>query len=166
MGVIEEVEGVRTQETGIIIPCPFDFNDIEGTYLCYENGNPYYYSEVTFDPEVENGLIITNLWLGGGTTTKVTVNLKDLSVSGEDQIIFDGDYYGYGRIALEDFNSGSWNTCTNTISFIATPTLPDTGLWWGVSPLFELVKEPTKDITPDFNPDDRQNGIIERVNNN
>ena len=61
---------------------------------------------------------------------------------GEDgQIIWGGNAYGeYGRIAFEDIRAGLMNTANFVITFIVTPTLPDTGYWWGTEVEYVITR--------------------------
>lgn len=61
---------------------------------------------------------------------------------GEDgQIIWWGNALGsYGRIAFEGIRAGLINTANFVITFIVTPTLPDTGFWWGTEVEYVITR--------------------------
>jgi hypothetical protein len=121
----------------LFTPCILDLNDFEGDYLVTEDGGDPYPVTVEVNTEAENSLLIRGLWWDGTTVTTIFVDPDYYTITADNQMIWPGNAYdAYGTIWLEDFAEGFLNTCTLEFSFIATPTLPDTGLWWGVSPIF------------------------------
>lgn len=85
------------------------------------------------DPNVENGIIIYDIWVGGDQI-KFTIDFEMLALipEAETVTVYDGDFGGYGRIDFEDINGGKvTDKCFTFFEFKATPTLPETGYWWG-----------------------------------
>lgn len=121
-------------------PCILDMDAFTGNYMVSEDGGDPYPVTVERDPDNEYGLVINGLWWDETTKTEVVIDPDYYTISAENQMIWPGNAYGaYGTIWLEDFTEGFANTCTLGFEFVATPTLPDTGLWWGVSPLFKFT---------------------------
>lgn len=144
VAILKNLEGVGNFDANASVPCPIDFNGIDGTYEYYEDGAYAY--DVTIiknpDPSEPYGIIIPDIWWGAGSGSelKVSISMSDLSVYGDNQTILLGDFYGYGNMQMINIGSGSWNTCTNTIQFVGTPYL-EAGASWGVSPIFKYVKK-------------------------
>jgi hypothetical protein len=92
------------------------------------------------------GVSVTDLWVAG-STTKIWVNINNFSLIIPNQMIWDGDFSGYGTVWFEDcLPTAAINTLDNIMEFNVTPTLPDAGLWWGVTATYVIEISDKKEI--------------------
>ena len=79
---------------------------------------------------------------------------SDLELIASEWLNDDCNAYGLGRIMLEDISGiGYSNKCDYIFTFTGTPTLPDTGYWWGAAFTFDFSKVKGKYVltSTDFN---------------
>jgi len=123
--------------------CALDLDKFNGDFDLSIDGSLSSTVKVETDPDATNGIIISGpIWYSTSDTLKLAINPDDGTVTGEDYFIYNGNAYGsYGRIRFEDINGGMvTNNCTPDFEFKATPTLPDSGFWWGGEFTFSLTK--------------------------
>lgn len=120
---LSSVEGVGQPDINIPVPCAFDVNDYLGTQTCVDNWWPGVYPvEVSLDPDYSGdgvGLLIDNLMedyagedggsVGNIVPIKCEINLKNLKLNVPNQIVFSGNFYGYGDCSMS--GTGTVNTC-------------------------------------------------------
>ena len=129
--------------------CPLDLNLFNGTFETYQDGY-LWNTTVIQDPENARGIILYYcFWYGGIDSVKLTVDTDGI-ISAENQFINQDDHYGgLGRVMYEDIFGEVTNTCVPIFEYTTTPTLPDSGYWWGGPYLFILTKTSSKtDIEP------------------
>jgi hypothetical protein len=108
--------------------------------------------------------IAGNIWYDADDNMNFIVN-SDGTIVPDPDFLTDGiddmwineitnAYGSYGRIMGEDINSGiATNNCVPEFEFVCTPTLPDTGYWWGGAYTFRFVLAGPKVILEtDFDP--------------
>lgn len=101
--------------------CPFNINDFVGQYDL-SDGYPEDACVVTVsvDPEVANGLIISDVYTGTGTSDdgviKIVINPQTYKVSVPAQAAFISDLWGYGPGSIGE-GTGKINTCDYGIKF-------------------------------------------------
>ena len=125
--------------------CALDLSKFNGQFLLEESDPDWVPGlvKVETDPDVKNGIIISGyIWYGNTDTLKITINPNTGIISGEDYFIFNGNAWdAYGRIRFEDISGSVINNCTPVFTFEATPTLPDSGYWWGGAFTFTLTRQ-------------------------
>lgn len=122
--------------------CALDLSKFNGQFILNidgEDGDPV---KVETDPDVNNGILITGpIWYSNSDSLKVTINPNNGIISGENYFIYNGNAWdAYGRIMFEDISGKVINNCTPVFMFEATPTLPDSGYWWGGAFTFTLTR--------------------------
>lgn len=132
------------QKTGI---CELEIEQFEGDYSLYIDDNYEQDIEIKLDPDNPDGIIIYDIWTTMGTSEdslflSVNQTSSAIEITGFNQFI--GIYSfdpSLGRVMFEDINNGLvTNTCNVIFEFIATPTLPESGYWWGGEFHFRLEK--------------------------
>lgn len=122
--------------------CALDISKFSGQFALDIDGDDAGQVKIEADPDVNNGILITGpIWYSNSDSLKLTINPNNGIVSGEDYFIYNGNAYDkYGRIRFEGISGSVTNNCTPVFTFVATPTLPDTGLWWGSSFTFTFTR--------------------------
>jgi hypothetical protein len=122
--------------------CALDLSKFDGQFMLNVDGDDWDPVKVESDPDVNNGILITGpLWYSNNDSLKLTINPNSGIVSGENYFIYNGNAYDkYGRIMFENISGAVTNNCIPVFTFVATPTLPDTGLWWGSAFTFTLTR--------------------------
>jgi hypothetical protein len=145
---ITNVDGLSKSEynqSGDIVlyrDCPLEYSRFNGTFLVESDGDTWE-STVSQSADNENVILINDLWVAGDQL-ELTIN-EDGTITGETQIIFDGDYAGLGRVRMTEINGGIvTNKCTPAFEFNGTPDLPDSGYWWGGEFAFKLTRISSK----------------------
>lgn len=96
------------------------------------------------DAENLRGLVIYDLW-SGGSATRVWVNIADFSMVIPDQNVLPDWDPDVGSIWFEDaLPTAGVSTCDNIMEFNVTPTLPESGLWWGTDVTFTIYIDEEK----------------------
>lgn len=129
-------------------PCLFFMENFNNTFLAVidDDVDGAYEVPVTANEE-DMTITLTGIWIAVDEfillADKDDLTLVDpFGIDNED---WEGQFIGlldeeYGRVRFEDVNGGKvLNTCTNEFEFYATPTLPDSGFWWGGEFHFMMV---------------------------
>lgn len=117
--------------------CLLDYTNFAGNYSNFIDGalNNNSIIELFDDDTYSQGLLIMqNFWYDSQDSLRLQLQDDGTLVSPVgNQFINNQNAYGaYGRIMFEDINGGLvTNNCTPIFTFNATPTLPDSGYWWG-----------------------------------
>jgi len=137
--------------------CLLDYTKFAGNYSNFVDGaaNASSIIELFNNDDFAQGLLIMqNFWYD--VQDSLRLELKDdgtiVSPIGNQFINNQNAYGAYGRIMFEDINGGLvTNNCTPIFVFNATPTLPDTGYWWGGEFGFMFVKDSKGHVTVKIN---------------
>lgn len=142
---------INTTTVNLYKNCALDITAFDGNFEM--SGDVTGVAKVENDPSVANGIIISGpIWYSTSDTLKLVINPDNGAVAGDDYFIYNGDAYGgLGRIRFEDINAGQvTNNCTPIFTFKATPTLPDSGYWWGGEFTFTFTRT-SKKMTTEVN---------------
>ncbi len=121
--------------------CPLNLDDFNGTFEM-DNEGDIWTSTVATDPNVSGRIWVYEVWTGSDSCY---LDIDDDGViSAENQFTMQHDVYGLGRVMFEDIWGSVTNTCVPIFEFNATPTLPDSGYWWGGEFNFKLTKLSSK----------------------
>ncbi len=145
------------------VPCPFVEADYEGDAIDAlehwndNSGDAFYPVSITKNVDQSNGdtlkLDIVGLFSGDATSTfQIAVNTKTYQVScpgGKSVIVVPTDFagWGYGRLWFENFTDPLLNTCDGYIRFTVSPSLNDSGLWWGANAVTYYIGPGSGDVT-------------------
>ena len=137
--------------------CLLDYTKFAGNYTNFIDGaeNAASIVELFDDADYSQGLLIMqNFWYDDQDSMRL--ELKDdgtiVSPLGNQFINNQNAYGAYGRIMFEDIEGGLvTNNCTPIFVFTATPTLPDSGYWWGGPYDFMFIKDSKGHVTVKIN---------------
>ena len=132
----------------IPVPCPFVADTFVGTMEVIEqwndgSGDAYYTVDVSvnttltteekvvFDiPDIFTNNSLLQLYVD--VKSYKLYMYKDPAVApAEQEIIYHGNLWGYGRLWFEDYTEAELETCKKYMTFTVTPVLNDAGAWWG-----------------------------------
>ena len=126
-----------TGEINLYKACPLNLEDFNGTFEM-DNEGDIWTSTVATDPNVPGRIWVYEVWTGSDSCY---LDIDDDGViSAENQFTMQHDVFGLGRVMFEDIWGNVTNTCVPIFEFNATPTLPDSGYWWGGEFNFKLTK--------------------------
>ena len=143
------VHNIATEFDGRIFkPCFVDILAFVGGFeVAYQGDDPdpdWVCTLTTYDLD-EFLIKLDGIWLSTDELI-LQVNLDETIVDPyEGDEGYAGQFIGVfsedlGRVRFEDINGGKiLNTCNGEFEFLATPTLPDSGFWWGGEKHFRLV---------------------------
>jgi hypothetical protein len=154
MTALASVEGVGGPALKVAVPCAFIKSDYIGAAVdCYEEDFAVYPIVITERADLgdANTLVLQMEGLFSGvsnpaatdayTIYNVEINLKNYFLNADDQLVLDGNTFGYGlgRLWFDDFRNSELNTCKQYIKFHVTADLNDTGYWFGPNgPVFYI----------------------------
>jgi hypothetical protein len=136
------------------VPCPFVEADYLGDAVDAlehwndNSGDAFYPVSITKNADLssEGNLVIdiVGLFTGDATSTfQLDIDTKTYQISapgGSSVVVVNEDLFGwgYGRLFFDDFTEPLLGTCEGYIRFTVTPSLNDTGLWWGTTVTYYL----------------------------
>lgn len=132
--------------------CPLDLNLFNGTFEM-DNEGDIWTSTVKQDPVVPGRIWVYEVWTGSDSCY-LDIDAEGV-ITAEDQFTMQDDFYGYGRVMFEDISGIVTDNCTPVFEFDATPTLPESGAWWGGEFNFKLTKISDKTDRDEGNIPDR-----------
>ncbi len=136
------------------VPCPFVEADYLGDAVDAlehwndNSGDAAYTVSMTknADMSTTDNLVIdiVGLFTGDASSTyQLAIDTKTYQITspgGASVMVVPVDLFGwgYGRLWFDDFTEPQLNTCDQYIQFSVTPSLNDTGLWWGTNVTYYL----------------------------